>query len=58
MTYERQQFKSTQGRPVKPSRKRSGLTRAARRIRPGPAYLQGMREWSERIVQELSQTVA
>src|SRR4029453_3009774 len=32
---------------------RSGLIRAIGRIKPGPAYLQGMQEWSERIGREL-----
>ncbi len=57
MTYERKQIESTPSRPVKRSRKGSGLIRAIRRIKPSPAYLQGMHEWSDRAVKELSQTV-
>src|SRR4029434_10160287 len=45
MTYERKQINSAPRGPVKPSRNRSGLIRAIRRIKPSPAYLQGMQEW-------------
>jgi hypothetical protein len=57
MTYERKQINSAPRGPVKPSRNRSGLIRAIRRIKPSPAYLQGMQEWRDRVVRELGQEV-
>ncbi len=53
MISERKQIASVPSRPIRPSRNRSGLIRAIRRIKPSPAYIQGMQEWSERIVREL-----
>jgi hypothetical protein len=53
MTYQRKQIERAPRSPVEPSRNRSGLMRAIRRIKPGPAYLQGMQEWSDRTVSEL-----
>jgi hypothetical protein len=54
MTYKKQNISVTR-HSVKPGPNGSGIIRAARRLKANAAYLQQMREWSERIVRELEQ---
>jgi hypothetical protein len=54
MTYQRKLLNDAlDRRPSKPNPNSSGVTRAARRIKPSPAYVEGMRAWLARTVREL-----